>query len=169
MKKATQKTSKPAPRWTLKAVKDSRDRKKLSPVQLEQLAVLATFYDGLETSPETIPPGLFNQWVKLSRVLEGGEHRFDLWMIGRDEGCLFWKDDPEPVGIEVIQGGWDAYPKQGWVKRGLKLDLRHLAWELAYREGPPPPPNIPEPEPEPEKPSPMRWKPKRKRKTPDDC
>ncbi len=155
-------------KWTLVPVLDASDRKKLRPVHLEQLAVLSTFYDGLATSVETIPPGMFSKWVNLSKVLEDGVHRFDVWRIGADSGCVFWKGDKEPLGIEIIQGGWDAYPKVGWVKRGLALDLNHLAWELAYRDAPPPAGVVGEGEPASRKPEPMRWKPRRVRKSPDD-
>ncbi len=137
-------------------------------MRLEQLAVLATFYDGLGTTPETIPPGLFSNWVKLSKVLEDGEHRFDMWTIGSDEGCLFWRDDKEPVGVEQIQGGWGEYPKKDWVVRGLKLDLRQLAWDLDHLK-PQPANMVPEPRPAPSKPGPMRWKARRQRRDPDDC
>ncbi len=69
----------------------------------------------------------------------------------------------------MTRRGWDAYPKAGWVERGLALDLRHLAWELAHRDEAPPAYVVAEPELEPIKTKPMRRKPRRTRKSPDDC
>jgi len=56
-------------------------------------------------------------------VRDGDAHRFDLLL-----NSLFFADSAEPVGIEWIQGGFDAAGRDA--VRGLALDLPRLAGEL---------------------------------------
>jgi hypothetical protein len=120
-----------ASHWRFERVLNAANPKKLTQEHREQLAVACTFYDGWETRADDLPPSVFDRDVELWRVLDVQRHGFDFWSLFGDSGVLFFEGTREPVGIEMIQGSWGAYPKVGWVKRGLTLDLPHLAWEFA--------------------------------------
>jgi hypothetical protein len=120
----------PAVAWRFERVGDTRDRGALDATALDQLAVACTFYDGHPTTRETLPEGVFASRIARWRVLDGSSHVYDFLEFGADSGTVFVAGSAEPLGIEVIQFGWQPHPKIGWVVRGMRLDLHHLAWEL---------------------------------------
>jgi len=97
----------------------------LTPLRRQQLAVAIELGVGRRTSPDRLPKRYFDlpRFTELWRVLDGDEPRFDLLL-----NTLFFADSAEPVGIEWIQGGFDATGRDA--ARGLGLDLPRLAWEL---------------------------------------
>lgn len=99
----------------------------LTPLRRRQLALAIELGVGRRTSPDRLPRRYFDlpAYTELWRVLEDGVHRFDFL---RD--TLFFADSDEPVGIEWIQGSFDATGRD--TTRGLALDLPRLAWELQH-------------------------------------
>lgn len=97
----------------------------LTPLRRSQLALAIELGGGRRTSPDRLPKQYFAipAYTALWRVLEDGAHRFDYL---RD--TLFFADSDEPVGIEWIQGSFEATGRD--TRRGLELDLPRLAWEL---------------------------------------
>lgn len=78
---------------------------------------------GRRTTPDRIPAHYLDLGVARWRVLEAGVPVYDIVM-----NTAFFAGSDEPLGIERIQGSWDATGRS--TRRGLKLDLIHLAWEL---------------------------------------
>lgn len=120
---------KPAPerplRYTFERVAESIPVADLTPLRRAQLAIAIELGVGRRTAPERLPKHYFDipLYTELWRVLEGGVHRFDFLL-----NTVFFADSAEPVGIERIQGSFDATGRDA--KRGLELDLPRLAWEL---------------------------------------
>lgn len=113
------------PRYTFERAATSIPARELTPLRRAQLAIAIELGVGRRTSPDRLPKHYFDVplYTELWRVTEDGVHRFDLLL-----NTLFFAESAEPVGVERIQGAFDATGRDA--KRGLELDLPRLAWEL---------------------------------------
>jgi len=100
-----------------------RDPSGLTPLLRRQLVVDALLSVGRTTTPDRIPITYFTVGIHRWRVTEKSKPLFDVV-----QNTAFFADSDEPVGLERIQGSWEATGRE--TKRGLALDLHHLAWEL---------------------------------------
>lgn len=112
-----------SPRFGFLAVPVVRDRAGLTPLLRRQLAVDTLLSTGRTTTPDRIPATYFTVGIHRWRVTEKGKPVFDVV-----QNTAFFADSDEPVGLERIQGSWEATGREA--RRGLELDLHHLAWEL---------------------------------------
>lgn len=126
MAKKTSPPAAPLPlRYTFERVAPCIAVNELTPLRREQLALAIELGGGRRTTPDRLPKRYFDipLYTELWHVSEGGEHRFDYIL-----NTLFFANSAEPVGIEWIQGGFEATGRDA--VRGLTLDLPRTAWEL---------------------------------------
>ena len=113
----------PAPRFAFEPLPVVSDPSGLTPLLRRQLVVDVLLELGRTTTPDRIPTSYFVMGVHRWRVTEGGEPRYDVV-----QNTAFFVDSDEPLGLERIQGCWEATGR--YATRGRTLDLHHLAWEF---------------------------------------
>ncbi len=113
----------PGARFGFSAVPVVRDPSGLTPLLRRQLVVDSLLSVGRTTTPDRIPSSYFSVGIHRWRVTDKGKPLFDVV-----QNTAFFADSEEPVGLERIQGSWEATGRE--TTRGLTLDLHHLAWEL---------------------------------------
>ena len=112
-------------RYAFQQVAPSLAADTLTPLRRQQLALAIELGSGRRTAPERLPKRYFDlpRYTELWHVFEGVAHRFDLIL-----NTLFFAHSAEPVGVEWIQGSFEATGRDA--VRGLALDLPRTAWEL---------------------------------------
>ncbi len=111
------------PRFTFEPQPVLSDPAALTPLLRRQLVVDVLLELGRTTTPDRIPASYFTIGVHRWRATEGGTPRFEVV-----QNTAFFVDSDEPLGLERIQGCWEATGR--YTTRGLTLDLHHLAWEF---------------------------------------
>ncbi len=136
-------TAAPAPaaatRFTFEALPTITSASELTPLLRRQLVVDTRLGVGRTTTPDRIPASYLEMGVHRWRILDAGQPAYELV-----QNTIFFADSDEPLGIERIQGSFDATGRS--TTRGLDLDLPYLAWELSrdwphrrFDVDPPPP------------------------------
>jgi len=126
-------------RFTFESLPTITTVDELTPLLRRQLVVDTRLGVGRTTTPDRIPASCLATGVRRWRVLEDDAPVYELV-----QNTVFFVDSDEPLGIERIQGGFDATGRS--TTRGRALDLVYLAWELdrdwphRRREPDPPPP-----------------------------
>ncbi len=95
----------------------------LTPLVRRQLVVDTRLGVGRTTTPERVPASYLEIGVHRWRVLDSGVPTYEVV-----QNTVFFLDSDEPLGLERVQGAWEATGRS--TKRGLALDLIHLAWEF---------------------------------------
>lgn len=113
--------------YTFERVAASIEVNELTPLRRDQLALAIELGGGRRTKADQLPKQYFDipQYTELWRVSAGGHHEFDYILH-----TLFFANSAEPVGIEWIQGSFEATGRD--TVRGLAMDLPRLAWELQH-------------------------------------
>lgn len=112
-----------APRFVFEALPVLTTVEGLTPLVRRQLVVDVRLGVGRTTTPERIPSSYLDIGVRRWRVSDGGVPTYEVV-----QNTVFFLDSDEPVGLERVQGAWEATGRSA--QRGLALDLIHLAWEF---------------------------------------
>lgn len=110
-------------RFAFEALPVLRDPADLTPLLRRQLVVDVLLELGRTTTPDRIPTSYFAIGVHRWRVTDGGVPQFEVV-----QNTAFFIDTDEPLGLERVQGCWEATGR--YAARGRALDLHHLAWEF---------------------------------------
>ncbi|MBL8627975.1 MAG: hypothetical protein JNK64_42205 [Myxococcales bacterium] len=111
------------PRFAFEQLPVVSDPSGLTALLRRQLVVDVLLELGRTTTADRIPTSYFTIGIHRWRVTEGGQPCFDVV-----QNTAFFVDSDEPLGIERVQGCWEATGR--YAARGRTLDLHHLAWEF---------------------------------------